>query len=692
MAYGREVTDPPPATGPPPARDAVPVLPDLAAILADAPIGFGVFDHGMRYRLVNRRLSEINGVPPEAHIGRRPEEVLPEMNAEALEPLRRALRGEIVPSRETHGITPARPGEERHWLVSWLPVRAVPDRVTHAAVFVEDITERKRAERTISESERFLRRVLDALFTFAGVMTPDGTLIEVNRPALEVAGVRPEDVLDRPLWETYWFAWDPDVQRDVREAAIRAAAGEVSRYDTDVRIGPDRRLTIDFQLVPMRDAGGRITHLIPSAADVTGVRALERERGRLLEAERTARSRAEGLADLSARLAPALDRHEVAAVVGGGFAGLTGAVGVVLSVVEAHPPRLRALVHVGHPPAVLEAFHVVPLTERLPVTDAVRGRAPVYVATRQGLLERYPHLAEVVAGLQDRAWAMLPLEVDGRVMGVLGLIFHEERPFDDAERRYLEAIARQCTQALTRAGLYERQRAIAEGLQRALLPPRLPRLAGLEVAARYEAAGEGLEIGGDFYEVLATGDGALVAIGDVCGRGPEAAGVGALLRHAVRLLGGAGAGAAELCRLLDAELRAQRDDGLFATMAVAHLRPDGDGHRAHVAVAGHEPPLVVRRGGGVEVVRARGHLLGVVTDPVVEEEVVRLGPGDALALYTDGIVGGLGADPTPALVAGLAGGAPRAPAAIADLLIARAQEGARPGGDDAAVVVVGSAP
>jgi len=684
------VTDRPPRTHPDRRRPGVVAdLPDIAAILADAPIGFAVFDDRLRYRVVNRRLAEINGLPAEDHLGRTPQEVLPDMPAAALEPLTRGLRGETTSSVETHGYTPADPGVEHHWLVSWVPVRTAGGAVTHVAAFVEDITDRTRAEQAIHDSERFLRRVLDALFTFAGVMRPDGTLVEVNRPALAAAGLHLDDVVGRPLWETYWFAWDAGVQRDLRAAVRRAAAGETSRYDTDVRVGPDQRLTIDFQLMPMRDGSGAVTHLVPSAVDVTAVRALERERERLLEAEQTARRRAEGLAALSARLAPALAAHEVAAVVGAEFAALTGAVGVALQAVDARPARLRALVHVGHPPDVRAAFQVIPLSHPLPATDAAREGRPVYIGTRGQLLLRYPHLAPVIAPLEDRAWAMLPLEVDARVVGVLALMFHQERAFDAGERRYLEAIARQCGQALARADLYERQRTIAQGLQRALLPPRLPHLPGLTVAARYQAAGEGLEIGGDFYELLPTGGGgALVAIGDVCGRGPEAAGVSALLRHAVRLLGRDATGAGALCRALDAELRSQRDDRLFATMAVAYLRPDGDGHRVCVAVAGHEPPLVVRAGGAVEAVEARGHLLGVVPDPEFDEQELRLGPGDALVLYTDGVVGALGADPTPGLVARVRGAAPWAPEGLADLLIAQADEGGRAGGDDAAVLVV----
>jgi signal transduction histidine kinase len=144
-----------------------------------------------------------------------------------------------------------------------------------------------RAEAARAEAEqgqRHLRRVLDSLFAFVGVLTPDGTLVEINRAALETAGLRPEDVLGRPFDRADWWSYDPEVQARLREAIARAAGGRVDRYDVeirlpeepftivdDVKVGlPERRfMTLDFVVAPMVDEAGRVTHLVPSGVDIT---------------------------------------------------------------------------------------------------------------------------------------------------------------------------------------------------------------------------------------------------------------------------------------------------------------------------------------------------------------------------------------------------------------------------------------
>jgi PAS domain S-box-containing protein len=130
---------------------------------------------------------------------------------------------------------------------------------------VEDISQRKELEARLKGAEAHMRAVIDSMFAFVGVLTPVGELVEANRAALEAASLKPEDVLHRPFEETYWWAYDPAVQRQLRDAIERAAAGEPSRYDVRVRLAPDRFEPIDFMIAPLRDEAGRITHLIPSA-------------------------------------------------------------------------------------------------------------------------------------------------------------------------------------------------------------------------------------------------------------------------------------------------------------------------------------------------------------------------------------------------------------------------------------------
>jgi PAS domain S-box-containing protein len=132
----------------------------------------------------------------------------------------------------------------------------------------EDITERKRAVRLLRESEEHARRIIDNALAFVGVLTPDGTLIEANAPALRAGGLAREDVVGRKFWDCDWWNYDPDVQRQLREAVANAVAGEVVRYDVVVRMAGDSRLPIDFMLAPVCNAAGQVTYLIPSAVDI----------------------------------------------------------------------------------------------------------------------------------------------------------------------------------------------------------------------------------------------------------------------------------------------------------------------------------------------------------------------------------------------------------------------------------------
>jgi PAS domain S-box-containing protein len=134
---------------------------------------------------------------------------------------------------------------------------------------VMDITERKKAEDSLRESQLFTRRVLDNLFAFVGVLTPDGTLIEANRAPLEAAGISANEVVGKKFWDCPWWSYSPEVQSRLSAACESAAEGEVVRYDVPVRIAGGAMLWIDFQLAPLRDTQGRITHLIPSGMDIT---------------------------------------------------------------------------------------------------------------------------------------------------------------------------------------------------------------------------------------------------------------------------------------------------------------------------------------------------------------------------------------------------------------------------------------
>lgn len=142
---------------------------------------------------------------------------------------------------------------------------------------IRDMTDQQEIKAQISKNEMHLRSVLDNLFAFVGVMLPDGTLIEANRAPLEAAGIELKDVLGKKFWDCYWWNYAPDVQAELREAVSRANQGEVVRYDVMVRMAGDQRMWIDFQISPLCDETGRITHLVPSAMDINGRKQIENE-------------------------------------------------------------------------------------------------------------------------------------------------------------------------------------------------------------------------------------------------------------------------------------------------------------------------------------------------------------------------------------------------------------------------------
>ncbi|MEV7997245.1 SpoIIE family protein phosphatase [Streptomyces sp. NPDC086077] len=234
---------------------------------------------------------------------------------------------------------------------------------------------------------------------------------------------------------------------------------------------------------------------------------------------------------------------------------------------------------------------------------------------------------------------VLPLVARNRVIGMLTLGKPTDEHFRQEILELAEDLSRRAALALDNARLYSERTAISQSLQRSLLPPELPVIDGVEVEVIYRAAGEGNEVGGDFYDLFPIRDGAYgFAIGDVCGTGPNAAAVTGLARHALRLLAREGlSGPAVLQRLNSAIL----DEGArsrFLTLLYGEMRPQEDGSaELKVVCAGHPLPLRLRQDGTVEAAAEPQPLLGVLEDLDLYEQTVTLDPGDVLLCVTDGV-------------------------------------------------------
>ncbi|MDQ0940311.1 SpoIIE family protein phosphatase [Streptomyces sp. V1I1] len=234
---------------------------------------------------------------------------------------------------------------------------------------------------------------------------------------------------------------------------------------------------------------------------------------------------------------------------------------------------------------------------------------------------------------------VLPLVARNRVIGMLTL----GKPSDDHFRQEIlelaEDLSRRAALALDNARLYSERMAISQSLQRSLLPPELPQIQGVEVEVIYRAAGEGNEVGGDFYDLFPIRDGAYgFAIGDVCGTGPEAAAVTGLARHALRLLAREGFGGPAVLERLNAAILDEGARSRFLTLLYGELWPQEDGSAVlKVVCAGHPLPLRLRQDGSVEPAAEPQPLLGVMDDLELYEQMVTLDPGDVLLCVTDGV-------------------------------------------------------
>jgi len=365
------------------------------------------------------------------------------------------------------------------------------------------------------------------------------------------------------------------------------------------------------------------------------------DNARLLERERTAREAAERaerrtshLQALTGALSGALTPTQVADAILTHAEGLQGASGGALALLDPDTARL----HITGSRGVRDAdqtFVRVPLDAPVALAAAVREGRPIWLPDREEWERRFPVGAAAFAG-SGVSSANLPLIAAGRTLGALELVFPTARSFTPAERADALAVAQQCAQALERARLYAAEHDLVETLQRSLLPPRLPEVPGLEVAARYEPAVHEIAVGGDWYDAIELPGGRLgVAVGDVVGRGAPAAAVMGQLRSALRAYAGDGAPPAQVLAALG-RFAEGVEDARLTTACYAVIDPVGGVVR--IASAGHPPALLHQRDGTLSwLTEGRGAPLASGGPPAPEGLVV-VPAGATLVLYTDGAV------------------------------------------------------
>lgn len=234
-----------------------------------------------------------------------------------------------------------------------------------------------------------------------------------------------------------------------------------------------------------------------------------------------------------------------------------------------------------------------------------------------------------------------PLPGHGVPAGVLMLLRSTERSaFSEAEEAFARVFAARAGAAVSAARLYAEQSAISRTLMRDLLPPDLRPVHGVEFAGGYIAAGAGELIGGDFYDVhpgQTPEDETLAVLGDVCGKGLEAAALTGKIRNTVQALRPMGHDHQKLLGLLNESLL-RSDHIRFATLALASVARRGNHVDLRVTSAGHPPPLIARADGSVDEADTRGTLIGALPQVTSSTAHVRLKPGEVCLLFSDGIV------------------------------------------------------
>lgn len=273
--------------------------------------------------------------------------------------------------------------------------------------------------------------------------------------------------------------------------------------------------------------------------------------------------------------------------------------------------------------------------DRIDGLKALLSRVSPPEPVREAGARPWPETALAVGG----ETVVLPLLARNRVIGMLTLGKPREEHFRQEILELAEDLSRRAALALDNARLYSERTAISRSLQRSLLPPGSPAIPGMEVEVIYRAAGEGNEVGGDFYDVFPIRDGAYgFAIGDVCGTGPEAAAVTGLARHALRLLAREGLGGPAVLERLNAAILDEGARSRFLTLLYGELHPQADGGALmKVVCAGHPLPLRLRPNGMVDAAAEPQPLLGVIEDLDLYEQTVTLDPGDVLLCVTDGV-------------------------------------------------------
>ncbi len=513
--------------------------------------------------------------------------------------------------------------------------------------YVRDVTERRRSE----DIQRRLALIVESSEDAILSKDRDAIITSWNQGAEHLYGYTADEAVGSPVAMLV-----PDyLKGEDRRILDRVLADErIHHYETS-RVRKDGGIVVvELSVSAIKDALGNIVGASVIAHDITQRKRVEEQRVKLLQLEQETRLRvqqaerqASFLAEAQSVLSSSLDYAttlQSLATISVPYMGDWCVVDVLSQ--DGKLVRLAVASASQDNELLVEAMRRYPPQPDPGVGSlrtATSGESQLLREVGEDFLDTISHDGDHLGVLREigmRSMMIVPLRARERVLGSIIFMSAESgRLFDEDDLALAEDLASRAAIAVDNARLYGERSYIAATLQQALMPDNLPDVPGVELAARYLAAGEGTEVGGDFYDIYRAGESTWgLAIGDVRGKGPRAAAVTALARYTLRTASLSETSPSRILETLNEAMLRQRSDDRFCTVAYASIEPSAlGGVSMKLGVGGHPLPLLLRADGSVERVGSPGTLIGLVPDPDIIDVDVTLRPGEALVLYTDGV-------------------------------------------------------
>src|SRR6476620_1996885 len=489
---------------------------------------------------------------------------------------------------------------------------------------------RRRAEAKGAEAERFRQHLAEVVRgTGDAVLSKDrdGIVTTWNPAAARLYGYSPEEAIGRHIS----FIVPADHKDEEKGILDRIKRGErLETYETERVRADGSRISVSLTVSPIRSPMRGLIGASVVARDITAEVRRRRAQEFLVTASRlldnsldpteTARTIVStAVPELAELCLIDFRRHD-------GWLGDSVVAGANLEMAA----RLERIRH--EQPLDPNGEH--PVAQVLRLNQPMVWRDLTAPAVVDKLSQNSDHL-QLMKDAGYNSAAVVPLIARGRTLGALAFLHaHGDLRYDQGDLEFLAELGERAALALDNARLYRERDRIAKNLQRGLRPPHPAQVPGLDIAVVFEAAGEGIEVGGDLYDVIPTADGCWILVGDVAGKGSAAAGVSVALRHSVRGLTREIEEPDEVLRRVNELLLTGESLNDFATAMLAHLCRDQGGWQLTLASAGHPPAVLT--GADAPQLLGGGSVLGAWSEANVERHQLRVGAADTLTLCTDG--------------------------------------------------------